>query len=83
MIADVDSYFRFIPFVNTSRVLKHSGPGSLEDKSWLDVQSGSVGDIHKLEHEMKIAVYGFDEAWISHVTCEKFREVSVSVRPGS
>lgn len=48
----------------------------MEDQPWLDLENGQ-GDTHKMDHEMRIGAMGFDEQWISHVTCEKFRQVSV------
>lgn len=77
MVADTDSYQRFIPFVTSSQVLHHEGPGDIKDRPWLDTTFGSE-DVHKMDHEMRIGVLGFDECWISNVTCEKFRSVSVS-----
>ena len=84
MVADVDSYYRFLPFITTSKVIKHSGPRSnetrLEDKPWLD-DKGQPGDMYKLDHIMEIAAMGFDESWESHVTCEKYNTVSVCYSP--
>ena len=81
MVADVDSYYRFIPFVSSSRVIEHTGPRSsetsLEDRPWLD-DSGKPGEVHKLDHIMQIAIMGFDQSWKSYVTCEKYNVVSVS-----
>ncbi|CAD6586220.1 MAG: hypothetical protein CYPHOPRED_003445 [Cyphobasidiales sp. Tagirdzhanova-0007] len=79
MVADVDSYYRFIPFVSSSRVIEHTGPRSsetsLEDRPWLD-DSGKPGEVHKLDHIMQIAIMGFDQSWKSYVTCEKYNVVS-------
>lgn len=76
IVADTDSYQRFIPFVTSSKVLRHQGPGELQDRPWLDLEKGA-GDTHKMDHEMRIGALGFDEKWISRVTCEKFRQVAV------
>lgn len=79
LVANIDDYHRFIPFVTTSRVLSHEGRGQVEDRPWLD-DSGEQGEIHRLKHEMKIGVMGFDESWISNVTAEKFHKVEVSIQ---
>ena len=80
LVADTDSYYRFIPFVESSRTIKHTGPGGkvgdVKERPWLS-DSGQPGDIHKMEHLMKIGVMGFDEEWKSLVTCEKYSRVSV------
>lgn len=54
----------------------------MQEQPWLDLENGQ-GDTHKMEHEMRIGAMGFDETWISHVTCEKFRQVSVGDRRSS
>lgn len=82
LVADTDSYYRFIPFVESSKVIEHQGPSkggssNATPKPWLD-DSGKVGDVHRMEHLMKIGVMGFDEEWKSIVTCEKWSRVSVS-----
>jgi ribosome-associated toxin RatA of RatAB toxin-antitoxin module len=76
MVADVDNYYRFIPFVSKSETVKHTGPRTGTEKPWLD-DKGEPGEIHKLDHIMQIAALGFEEAWQSHVTCEKYSMVSV------
>jgi ribosome-associated toxin RatA of RatAB toxin-antitoxin module len=76
IVADTDNYQRFIPFVTSSKVIRHDGPGDMQDRPWVDLDNGA-GDTHKMDHEMSIGVMGFDENWVSHVTCEKFRSVSV------
>jgi hypothetical protein len=48
----------------------------MQQRPWLDIENGA-GDTHKMDHEMRIGVLGFDECWVSHVTCEKFRQVAV------
>lgn len=77
LVADVDAYRRFIPFVTTSDVFEHKGRGEIKDKAWLDDQ-GEEGEKHVLRHLMKIQVMGFDEQWRSEVTCEKWYKVQVS-----
>lgn len=79
IVADTDAYCRFIPFVEASRVISHDGPDGSSDvagKPWLSDQ-GQAGDIHKMDHIMKIGVMGFDEEWKSIVECEKWSRVTV------
>lgn len=78
MVADVENYSNFLPFILSSTVGKHSGRGSVADKPWLD-DEGSPGDVHTFDAVLKIGALGFEESWKSHVTCEKYREVSVGL----
>lgn len=48
----------------------------MKDSPWID-GSGAPGDVHKMDHIMKIGFMGFNEEWTSHITCEKYSRVSV------
>jgi coenzyme Q-binding protein COQ10 len=71
VVADIDSYASFIPFLDSSAVLDNAGPG----KPWLD--GGSEGDVHHLKAKLRIGFMGFDEAYVSQVEARKWSMVKV------
>jgi coenzyme Q-binding protein COQ10 len=71
VVADIDSYATFIPFLASSTVLDRP-----QGKPWLE--GGSEGDAHKLKAQLKIGFMGFDEAYVSDVEMRKWSMVKVS-----
>lgn len=71
VVADIDAYKTFIPFVLDSKVL-HQAPNA--PKTWLD---GPEGETVTLESELNIGFAGWSERYISKNTFEKFHTVKV------
>ena len=74
IIADVDAYSSFIPFVKSSKVLSHSSASTSVSKPWLEPTDE---DHVKVKQEMKIGFKYFEEAYVSNVECHKFHTVTV------
>lgn len=69
LVANVDSYHRFIPFCTGSTVLKSSRP------DW-KTNLGNDGDPPvNLEAELKVGFLGVDESYVSKVECRPFESV--------
>ena len=73
IVADVDSYESFVPFCSGSKVMSCHPPSTT--KAW--VVAGMEGDRYDLDAELRIGVMGFDESYISKVTCRKWDVVKV------
>jgi coenzyme Q-binding protein COQ10 len=66
LIADVDSYHRFVPYCTASRVLKKT-------RQAVDAEMTAVS----LEAELKVGFLGFEEKYISKVECRPYEMVQV------
>lgn len=81
MIADVDAYSSFLPFVKVSRVLNAKKGKEIHrvgEKAWLHKEG--AGDVWDLEAELKIGAMGYEEGYVSKVQSKKWEYVSVSLQ---
>lgn len=86
VIADVDSYKQFVPFVTDSRVLvaKRAGtsPAQAEmeklakEQAWL--RSFREGEEWEMKAQLRIGAMNFNEAYTSKVTTRNWDRVTVS-----
>lgn len=76
VIADIDSYSSFIPFLTSSKVL--NGESGKKSKMWLDSDPNDKGKVHRLQAELGVGFAGFAESYVSNVECRKWDQVTVS-----
>ncbi|KAK4049739.1 hypothetical protein OIO90_005320 [Microbotryomycetes sp. JL221] len=89
VIADVDSYQKFLPFAASSTVLsaaKHTPQGGKQpqqpqDKGWLSQQG--PGEKWELDAELRIGAMGFDQSYVSKVGATKWESVSAHAKDTS
>ena len=67
LVADVDSYHRFVPYCTASRVLKKTIRSGRADKHVVNLQA-----------ELKVGFLGFEEKYISEVECKPYEMVQVT-----
>lgn len=72
VIADIDSYSAFIPFLTSSKVLNAPPDGS---KPWLEEPEDEKVE---LQSELAVGFAGFQEKYVSKNVCTKFHSVTVS-----
>ncbi len=68
LVADVDCYRHFLPFCHASKVLNASRP------NW---KSNPGDGPVELEAELRVGFLGFEESYISRVSCNPYESVEV------
>ena len=71
VVADVDSYNRFVPFCTNSKVLSRR-----ERLSDLTMPDG-----FSMDAELTVGFFSFTESYVSKVTCCPYDSVKVSLSP--
>lgn len=76
IVADIDAYSSFIPYVQASRVLRHDAQtdGASNRKPWL---AGPEGGTVELDAELSIGFAALSEKYTSRVTCSLYDTVTV------
>ena len=69
VVADVDSYNKFIPFCTGSRVLSQREP----------VADRKAPDGFRMDAELTVGFLSFTESYVSKVTCSPYDSVKVSL----
>jgi hypothetical protein len=71
VVADVDSYNKFVPFCTRSKVLSQREP----------LQDLKLPDGFSMDAELTIGFLSFTESYVSKVTCSPYDSVKVSLCP--
>lgn len=78
IIADIDAYSTFIPYLSHSKVLSSSSSAPLIRKDWLE--GGLEGETQELKAELGIGFAALSQSYVSAVKCRKWDIVTVSTR---
>lgn len=70
MVADVESYHRFLPYCVSSRVLSKSTSKSAD----------GTQDILKMQGKLTVGFMGYEESYISNVDCRPHEMVQVRIK---
>ena len=71
VVADVDSYNKFIPFCTGSKVLSRRKP----------LKCLKIPDAFSVDAELTVGFLSFTESYVSKVICSPYSSVKVSLSP--